>query len=182
LWTTSLNAGDTDDAIDEFDIRDVVREATQRHEGVISEKKLTLITEMPDTAMVIASDRLKIERIFQNVFNNAVKFTNEGSLKVTARPSADLVGVELAVTDTGVGIEKSKLASVFEPFQQVEGAVVRACAGLGLGLTVARRLAELLGGTLEIDSQPGVGTTVKMKFHSRKNGAKTAVATERRYA
>jgi len=181
LWMTSLNAGDTEDVSDEFDVRSIVREAIQRHEGVISEKKLTLSTEMPETAVVIASDRLKVERIFQNVFNNAVKFTDKGSLRVAARSSADPAGVELVVADTGVGIEKSRLASVFEPFQQVEGALVRACTGLGLGLTVASRLAGLLGGTLEIESEPGVGTTVKMKFPSRKNGAKTAVATERRY-
>lgn len=181
LWMTSLNAGDTEDVSDEFDVRSIVREAIQRHEGVIGEKKLTLSTEIPETAVVIASDRLKVERIFQNVFNNAVKFTDKGSLRVTARPSADPAGVELVVADTGVGIEKSRLLSVFEPFQQVEGALVRACTGLGLGLTVASRLAGVLGGTLEIESEPGVGTTVKMKFLSRKNGAKTAVATERRY-
>lgn len=181
LWMTSLNAGDTEDVSNEFDVRTIVREAIQRHEGVISEKKLTLSTEIPETAVVIASDRLKVERIFQNVFNNAVKFTDKGSLRVTARPSADPAGVELVVADTGVGIEKSRLLSVFEPFQQVEGALVRACTGLGLGLTVASRLAGVLGGTLEIESELGVGTTVKMKFLSRKNGAKTAVATERRY-
>ena len=181
LWMTSLNAGDTEDVSDEFDVRSIVREAIQRHEGVISEKKLTLSTEMPETAVVIASDRLKVERIFQNVFNNAVKFTDKGSLRVTARPSTDPAGVELVVADTGVGIEKSRLASVFEPFQQVEGALVRACTGLGLGLTVASRLAGVLGGTLEIESELGVGTTVKIKLPLRKNGAKTAVATERRY-
>lgn len=181
LWMTSLNAGDTEHVSDEFDVRTIVREAIQRHEGVISEKKLTLSTEIPETAVVIASDRLKVERIFQNVFNNAVKFTDKGSLRVTARPSVDPAGVELVVADTGVGIEKSRLASVFEPFQQVEGALVRACTGLGLGLTVASRLAGVLGGTLEIESELGVGTTVKMKLLSRRNGAKTAVATERRY-
>jgi len=178
---TSLNAGDTEDVSNEFDVRSIVREAIQRHEGVIKEKKLTLITEMPETAIVISSDRLKVERIFQNVFNNAVKFTDKGSLRVTARPSADPAGVELVVADTGVGIAKSRLLSVFEPFQQVEGALVRACTGLGLGLTVASRLAGVLGGTLEIESELGVGTTVKIKFLSRNSGAKTAVATERRY-
>ena len=181
LWMTSLNAGDVGDVIDEFDVRDIVREAIQRHEAQISEKKLALRNEMPDTPVRIGSDRLKVERIFQNVFSNAVKFTNQGSVRITAHASTDPAGVELAVTDTGVGIDESKLASVFEAFQQVEGAVVRACTGLGLGLTVALRLAELLGGTLKIESEPGVGTTVRMKFHSRDNGAKPGAATERRY-
>jgi signal transduction histidine kinase len=181
LWMTSLNAGDVDDVTDQFDLRDVVREAIQRHQAQISDKKLALRNDMPDTPVLIDSDRLKIERIFQNVFGNAVKFTNQGSVTITAHPSADPAGVELAVTDTGVGIDENRLASVFEAFQQVEGAVVRACAGLGLGLTVALRLAELLGGTLKIESEPGIGTTVRMRFLSRKNGAKTGAATERRY-
>jgi signal transduction histidine kinase len=180
LWLTSINAGDAEDAMEEFDVRDIFREAIQRHDQAIREKKLALTTDMPE-ALLVVSDRLKVERIFQNVFSNAVKFTNEGSVRVNARPSADRTGVEIEVGDTGVGIEQSKLASVFEPFQQVAGAVVRACTGLGLGLTVAHRLAELLGGSLEIESAPGVGTTVKMKLPSRKNGAKAVVTTEHRY-
>jgi signal transduction histidine kinase len=181
LWMTSLNAGDVADVIDEFDARDVVREAVERHQAHISEKNLMLLKEMPGTPLLISSDRLKIERIFQNVFSNAVKFTNHGSVRITAHPSTDPAGVELTVTDTGVGIDESRLASVFEAFQQVEGAVIRACTGLGLGLTVALRLAELLGGTLKIESAPGVGTTVRMKFQSRKTGATKGIATERRY-
>jgi signal transduction histidine kinase len=181
LWMTSLNAGDVDEVIDEFDVREIVRETVQRHQGLIREKNLALRDEMPDTPIRIGGDRLKMERIFQNVFSNAVKFTNQGCVTIMAHPSSDSGGVELAVTDTGVGIDESRLTSVFEAFQQVEGAVVRACTGLGLGLTVALRLAELIGGTLKIESQPGVGTTVRMTFHPRKNGAKTGTVTERRY-
>jgi signal transduction histidine kinase len=181
LWMTSLNARDVEDVINNFDVRDVVREAIQRHQGLIDEKRLALHDQMPDKPVLIDSDRLKVERIVRNVFSNAVKFTKQGSVTVTARPSGDSSGVELVVIDTGVGIEEGRLASVFEAFQQVEGAVVQACTGLGLGLTVALRLAELLGGSLKIESEPGTGTTVRMKFNSRTNGAKTGAATERRY-
>jgi signal transduction histidine kinase len=181
LWMTSLNAGDVGDVIGEFDAREVVREAVQRNQAQISEKKLILRNEMPETPVLISSDRLKVDRIFQNVFSNAVKFTNHGSVRITVQTSTEPAGVELTVTDTGVGIDEGRLASVFEAFQQVEGAVVRACTGLGLGLTVALRLAELLGGSLKIESAPGVGTTVKMKFQSRKTGATKGAAKERRY-
>src|SRR5581483_5133456 len=75
--------------------------------------------------------------IFQNVFNNAVKFTNEGSIEVKVRPTADKSGVEFEVADTGVGIEESKIDSIFEPFHQVDNSTQRAYSGLGLGLTVA---------------------------------------------
>jgi signal transduction histidine kinase len=181
LWMTSLNAGDADDAVDEFDVRSIVREAMRRHEVVIGEKKLTLACEMPEAPLLIASDRLKVERIFQNVFSNAVKFTDAGTIRIKAVSRAKDVGVELEVNDTGVGIDKRELASIFEPFQQVEGAVQRACLGLGLGLTVASRLAEFLGGSLKIESEPGVGTNVKVIIPSRKHGAKMVVATERPY-
>ncbi|MDH3444807.1 MAG: response regulator, partial [Deltaproteobacteria bacterium] len=111
LWMTSLDAGDEEEAIQDFDVRDIIRETIQRHEGAIGEKKLALTTKMPDAPLSITSDRLKVERIIQNVFNNAVKFTNTGSISVRARLSADPPVVELEVGDTGVGIEKSKLAS-----------------------------------------------------------------------
>jgi two-component system, sensor histidine kinase and response regulator len=181
LWLTTLNSGDAGDVIDEFDVRMVVQEALQRREAVIRDKKLTLTTEIPDSSMVIINDRLKVDRIFQNVFNNAVKFTNEGSIRVTVRAGAEKHGVEVEVADTGVGIDTSKLASVIEPFQQVEGAVERACAGLGLGLTVAYRITQMLGGTLCIESELGIGTTVKLKLPARNKDAKASEATERLY-
>jgi signal transduction histidine kinase len=124
---------------------------------------------------------LKVERIFQNIFNNAVKFTNQGYVRVTVRACSDGAGVEIDVADTGVGIESTKLTSVLEPFQQVEGAVERACAGLGLGLTVAYRITQMLGGTLFIQSEPGVGTTVKLKIPSRNKQAKADQPTVRLY-
>ena len=163
LWLTTLNSGDaTADVVKVFDMRAIVDEASQRHEAVMRDKKLNVAVELPDTEVVIATDRMKVERIFQNVFNNAVKFTNQGTIKVTLRTSADGAGVELTVADTGVGIEASKLAAILEPFQQVQGAVERACGGLGLGLTVAYRITQMLGGTLYIESELGVGTTVKL--------------------
>ncbi|MGH7927543.1 MAG: ATP-binding protein, partial [Candidatus Binatia bacterium] len=181
LWLTTLNSGDTEDVIDDFDVRNVIREATQRREAVIRDKKLTLEIEMPDTAVTIASDRLKLERVFQNIFNNAVKFTDQGSIRVTVRAGADQGGVDVEVADTGVGIDTSKLASVVEPFQQVQGAVIRACAGLGLGLTVAYRITQMLGGTLYIESQVGMGTTVRLKLPARNKDAKTGEETARHY-
>jgi signal transduction histidine kinase len=181
LWMTSLNAGDTGAMIDEFDAREVIQESIKRYDQVFREKRLELSMDVPQCRLSILSDRAKVERIFQNIFNNAVKFTSEGEIKVKARRSADGMGVEFEVADTGVGIEKNKMALIFEPFQQIDKSNQRACSGLGLGLTVARRMAQLIGGTVEISSEPGAGTTVSMRFPSQGTPTATVLAEERRY-
>jgi signal transduction histidine kinase len=127
------------------------------------------------------SDRAKVERVFQNVYNNAVKFTSKGEITVKVRPSADRGSVEFEVIDTGMGIEENKINSIFEPFHQADTSSVRSFSGLGLGLTVARRMAELIGGRLELTSQPNIGTRVFMSFPSQANSAAPITIEQRKY-
>ena len=181
LWMTSLNAGDAAATIEKFDACDVVREAVKRYERILRDKGLELSLEMADTSVSIVSDRSKVERIFQNVFNNAIKFTSEGGITVRVQPSSDERHIEFEVVDTGIGIEKNKMDSIFEPFQQVDTSSHRSFSGLGLGLTVARRMAELVGGTLEISSEPGEGTRVLMKFQSPVGATVPLVTEQRKY-
>ena len=181
LWMTSLNAGDATATLEKFDGRDVVRETVKRYERILHEKGLTLSVEMTDTGMSIVSDRSKVERIFQNVFNNAIKFTSQGTIRVRAHTAADHGSLEFEVTDTGIGIERNKLDSIFEPFQQVDTSSHRSFSGLGLGLTVARRMAELIGGLLEISSEAGKGTRVLMKFPSQASAAAPLLTEQRKY-
>jgi signal transduction histidine kinase len=181
LWMTSLNAGDATATIEKFDGREVVRDAVKRYERIVAEKGLALSVEMADTGMSIISDRSKVDRIFQNVFNNAIKFTSQGEIRVKAQPTADHSSIEFEVTDTGIGIEKNKMDSIFEPFQQVDTSSHRSFSGLGLGLTVARRMAELIGGILEISSEAGKGTRVLMKFPSQASVAAPLLTEQRRY-
>jgi len=180
LWMTSLNAGDSAMAIEKFDAGEIIDETVKRYDRTLREKGLQVNVEKSHERVDIVSDRSKIERIFQNVFNNAVKFTPQGKIDVKARPTADHSGVEIEVCDTGIGIEKNKINSLFEPFQQVDGSLQRSFAGLGLGLTVARRMSDLIGGKLEITSNPpNLGTRVLMKFPSQASAA-TAVPLEQR--
>jgi signal transduction histidine kinase len=181
LWMTSLNSGDAAATIGTFDGCEVVNEAVKRYERIVREKGLALSVDVADSGMSMVSDRSKVERIFQNVFNNAIKFTAEGQIQLRAHPSADRASIEFEVIDTGIGIEKNKMDSIFEPFQQVDASIHRSFSGLGLGLTVARRMAELIGGTLEIASEPGKGTRVLMRFPSQANAAASSVADQRKY-
>jgi signal transduction histidine kinase len=181
LWMTSLNAGDTTATIERFDTREIVNETTRRYDRMLREKGLRLNIEIADGNMSIVSDRSKVERVFQNIFNNAVKFTPEGEISVKVCPSSDRTGVQFEVADTGVGIEKNKLDSIFEPFHQADGSSHRSFSGLGLGLTVARRMTEIIGGRLEISSQPHIGTRVIMRFPSQTNAAAPLALEQRKY-
>jgi signal transduction histidine kinase len=167
LWMTSLNAGDANATMERFDARHVLSEAMKRYEKAIRDKGLRLEVKLPDGDMSLVSDRAKIERVFQNVFNNAVKFTSEGEIVVQARNSPQRDSIEIEISDTGIGIEQSKIDSIFEPFHQADNSIHRSFSGLGIGLTVARRMAELIGGKLTVTSEVGVGTRVSMSFPSQ---------------
>ncbi len=179
LWITSLNAGDAAATVEKFDARDVVDEVIKRYERPLREKGLILTVNSPSQEMPFFSDRAKVARIFQNVFNNAIKFTPQGEISIRVQPSTDQASLEFEVSDTGIGIEKNKVDSIFEPFHQADVSVHRSFSGLGLGLTVARRMAEILGGKLEVTSKPNVGTRVIMRFPSHL-GAVTPIALEQR--
>jgi signal transduction histidine kinase len=180
LWMTSLNAGDANPTVERFDVRDVVNETMKRYDKTIREKGLRLNVQLSEGDTSLVSDRAKVERVFQNVFNNAVKFTTDGEIAVRVQPLPQRDGIELEVADTGIGIDQSKIDSVFEPFHQADNSMQRAFSGLGIGLTVARRMADLIGGKLAITSKPGAGTRVSMSFPSQTIAAPLATA-ERKY-
>jgi signal transduction histidine kinase len=180
LWMTSLNAGDANPTLERFDVRDIVNETMKRYDKTIREKGLRLSLQLSEGDTSLVSDRAKLERVFQNVFNNAVKFTTEGEIAVRVQPLPQRDGIELEVADTGIGIEQSKIDSIFEPFHQADNSMQRAFSGLGIGLTVARRMADLIGGKLAIASKPGAGTRVSMSFPSQAISAPLASA-ERKY-
>jgi signal transduction histidine kinase len=181
LWMTSLNAGDAQATLEKFDARDLVNETIKRFEKSLREKGLRLDVQMMDGEVSVVSDRAKVERVFQNVFNNAVKFTSEGEITVKVHPSARRDSVEFEVIDTGIGIDESKIDTIFEPFHQADNSMQRSYSGLGIGLTVARRMAELVGGKLAVSSKPGVGTRVTMTFPSQAAAAAPLAVEQRKY-
>jgi signal transduction histidine kinase len=102
-----------------------------------------------------------MRQILMNLLSNAVKFTPEnGEVRVSAEQAGD-GGLALVVTDTGIGMTEEEIAIALEPFRQVENALTKKFEGTGLGLPIARHLAELHGGRLEIDSAKDLGTTIR---------------------
>ena len=102
------------------------------------------------------SDALRLEQVLLNLLSNAVKFTQKGEVCLSA--CAQEGRLMLAVTDTGIGMSRSQIDRLFNPFEQADGSTTRRFGGTGLGLTISRRLVEMLGGELRTHSEPGVGT------------------------
>ena len=118
---------------------------------------IELVTDADDACTVLADAR-KLKQILFNLATNAIKFTPAGgSVRIAAREVGD--GVEIAVSDTGIGISEADQANLFQEFTQVDGSLTRRHEGTGLGLALTRRLVELHGGTISVRSAFGVGTT-----------------------
>jgi PAS domain S-box-containing protein len=109
---------------------------------------------------IISTDPGKLKTVLKNLIGNAVKFTPQGRITVQARHRDE--GVEICVTDTGIGIPQGALAMIFEPFRQVATTGQGDARGTGLGLHIVKRLMELLGGTVAVESEPGKGSTFRV--------------------
>lgn len=117
---------------------------------------LKLINEVP-TDFSVAGDENRLQQILYNIVGNAIKFTAKGQIKVSAKVLEDKV--QVAVMDTGMGIPKNKQAAIFQEFEQGDGSSTRQFAGTGLGLSITKKLVELHGGRIWVESEVGKGST-----------------------
>jgi PAS domain S-box-containing protein len=124
---------------------------------------VTLILNLPANLPLLRADEMRFKQILLNLLSNAVKFTpTGGSISVTAATTA--AGLVITVADTGIGMAAEDIPVALEPFRQIDSTLSRRYEGTGLGLPLAKRLAELHDGELEIESQPGRGTTVHIRL------------------
>jgi PAS domain S-box-containing protein len=143
----------------DFPLRDVVEEAIELLAPKAAQKKLELITSFdPALPEMVRGDANRLRQILVNLAGNALKFTHEGevSVAVDVEPGGSL---HFAVRDTGIGIPADRMERIFLPFSQADASTAREYGGSGLGLAISRRLCELLGGRVWVESKPGVGST-----------------------
>jgi len=129
-----------------------------------SGKEITFNWDYPSDLPTVTTDAEKLKHILQNLINNAIKFTEKGSITVSARPSRGDGAIEFRVTDTGIGIPRDALPIIFDIFRQVDSSETRAYGGVGLGLYIVKKYTELLGGVVDVTSQLGKGSTFSIKL------------------
>ncbi|MEX1181772.1 MAG: ATP-binding protein [Gemmatimonadota bacterium] len=125
-------------------------------------RNLGLACELPDEGITLRTDSGKLRQILLNLLGNAVKFTDKGGIRLQVRRFPD--AVEFTVVDTGNGISGEDVERIFDRFWQAARGTTRTAPGAGLGLTVSRHLAELLGGAITVESEPGLGSTFRLRL------------------
>ena len=114
----------------------------------------------PAVPDIVLGDPMRLRQILINLITNAIKFSEDGEIVLTIEPEA-ADSVRFVVADQGIGIDEQTLGRLFEPFTQADASTTRRFGGTGLGLTISRQLAELMGGTIEATSRPGVGSSFR---------------------
>ncbi|MBI2988961.1 MAG: GAF domain-containing protein [Deltaproteobacteria bacterium] len=122
------------------------------------DKQLALNWDYPAELPVMRTDSEKLKHILENLINNAVKFTIQGNVTVSARYNPKAKAVEFKVADTGVGIQEEMIPSIFEMFRQGDSSETRPYGGVGIGLYIVKKFTDLLGGKIEAASEPGKGS------------------------
>ncbi|MBC9073346.1 response regulator [Thauera sp. CAU 1555] len=146
-----------------FDLREVMDNLSNVIVGQADEKGLeVLFAKDEDVPDRLIGDALRLGQVLINLAGNAVKFTDSGDVVVGIKLldcDDKRARLRFSIRDTGIGMSAEQLDRLFRPFQQADGSITRRYGGTGLGLVIARQLVELMGGTLDVESRPGVGTT-----------------------
>jgi signal transduction histidine kinase len=142
---------------------DLLREFVEERRPSVAAGLRELDLEMEGGVPPVLCDRRRLIQVLDELLGNAVKFTPPGT-HIHVRCSAAERGVEIEIRDEGHGIAPERLESLFEPFRQGDGSMTRAAGGMGLGLALARRLTEAMGGALEASSEPGAGSSFVVRL------------------
>ena len=160
---SKIEAGKMELDSTEFDLQTVAGETVKTLALKAHEKGLELIFEIDgNTPMDLCGDPGRLRQVMLNLLNNAIKFTNHGEVALTVQAetiSGEDVHLHFTVRDTGIGIPKEKQAAIFEAFNQADNSTTRVYGGTGLGLTISSRLVEMMGGSIWVESEPGLGST-----------------------
>ncbi|WP_100404689.1 sensor histidine kinase [Bacillus solitudinis] len=152
-----------------IDLEEVLDNVQQRIALKAKEKEINLGVEIRDEVSFVYGDGLRMEQIFHNLLNNAIKYTDKGVVNVTLSRELDHY-VLVVIEDTGKGIPEEDLPYIFERFSRVEKSRSREHGGTGLGLAIVKQLVELQKGKIQVTSQLGAGTRFEIKFPSMKEG------------
>lgn len=154
-----------------FEVKECIEDAFELLTSEAVKKRLDLLhlieTDVPD---FIIGDVTRLRQVLVNLVNNAIKFTEKGEVFVNVKKvkqENNIVELQFSVKDTGIGIPKEKYNKIFKSFSQVDSSTTRKFGGTGLGLAICKRLVELMGGTIWLESEEGVGSTFHFTIKTR---------------
>src|SRR6478752_1275203 len=167
LDISKIEAGQLEVRCSAFDLHASIARVTGSVLPLLQKKGLTLSVVEPRALPPMLSDQRRVEQVLLNLLNNAIKFTERGGVTLTVSlireldpsGSGELNTVRLRIEDTGIGMRREDLSSLFKPFRQIDSGLQRQHEGTGLGLAICRRLTDLLGGTIAVESTFGQGST-----------------------
>jgi signal transduction histidine kinase len=163
LQTTQLESGAPSLERKLIEVRDLLRSLEMEYQGRFTGKDLTLRWNYPAEPLELITDPVRLEQILRNLIDNAIKFTEHGSVTISANNCPEARKVRFAVVDTGIGIAKANHNAIFEKLYQVESSENRRYEGIGLGLYVVKKFSDLIGATVEVKSDLGMGSKFTLR-------------------
>ncbi|MFA5376221.1 MAG: ATP-binding protein [Dehalococcoidia bacterium] len=180
LDLAKIEAGKTVVVTKEFTVQEIFSTLRGLLRPLLVNESVRLTFDDPEGIPTLFTDEGKVSQILRNFLSNAIKFTERGEIRVSAHLSVDGRSVIFAVADTGIGIDKKDQERIFEEYTQVERAQKGRITGTGLGLPIAKRLAQMLGGSVGVESTIGTGSTftaiIPINFTDRREPAMTEPA------
>jgi signal transduction histidine kinase/CheY-like chemotaxis protein len=164
LDISKVEAGKMELHLESFDLDQLLDDVASTVRPLVEKKSNTLRLCGHGALGKIRADQTKVRQILLNLLSNASKFTERGTITLSVERQEAENWLLFRVKDTGIGMTPEQLSRLFQPFTQADATVTRKYGGTGLGLTITRRFAELMGGTVEVDSEPGVGTTFTVRL------------------
>ena len=160
LDLSKIEAGQLVLALENYSLRDVVHGVYGAVETLAASKNLAFKVEMPPNLPTGHGDERRLTQVLLNLVGNAIKFTDQGA--ITIKASAADGAYNLAVQDTGPGISEADQEKLFQEFQQADNSITKTKGGTGLGLAISKRIIEMHGGRIWVESRPGQGSTFSL--------------------
>jgi len=167
LDLTKIEAGRMEMFLETFDIAEVMQEVAETVQPLLDKNTNTLTLNVPATVGAIHADQVKVRQMLLNLLSNASKFTKAGVVSLSVDRDVVPNGEDIfvfRVRDTGIGMSPEQLSRLFQPFMQAESSTTKKFGGTGLGLAITKHLAEMMGGSVTVDSELGRGTTFTLRI------------------
>jgi two-component system, sensor histidine kinase and response regulator len=179
---SKIEAGKLEIEETDFDLAQTIEQTADLFSAKAREKDIELACSVHEAVpRYVVGDCTRLRQVLSNLIGNGIKFTNRGEVIIEAKlagETASSARVRIEVRDTGIGIPLERQKAIFESFTQVDGSTTRKFGGTGLGLTISRQLTHLMGGTIEIDSEPGRGSAFAIEINFRKQTSHVHLESE----